>query len=197
VLALSARTPEALEAQVRAYGAYLAPGGQGHAYSLRDICYSAATRRGHHAHRLAVVGTSHGQMAAALSGAGDPEPASEAAERFRAGQAVEWEDLFGSGCRFVPLPRYPWQTKRYWLGERAVDERLDDPVDAVLRQYARSSYADDASLADIGIDSLATLSIVAELAARHGLDVDADDLAELRTVGGFRRWFRETEGQPA
>ncbi|MEK8174058.1 ketoacyl-synthetase C-terminal extension domain-containing protein [Streptomyces sp. M19] len=70
LLPLSARTPEALAALARRYAAYLSPGGAGTRYTLRDICFSASTRRQHHAHRMAVVGTSHEELAAALAGTG-------------------------------------------------------------------------------------------------------------------------------
>ncbi|MGH3980852.1 MAG: beta-ketoacyl synthase N-terminal-like domain-containing protein [Pseudonocardiaceae bacterium] len=214
VLALSARTPQALEALVRAYIAYLGPEGQGSAFSLRDICYSAATRRQHHAHRLAVVGKSHEEMIATLGDSkigdsrrgssgrtpGEYEPTAlltAVAERYRNGQPVSWGDVFGRRCRFVPLPGYPWQTKRYWLGEQASEEEIDDPATVVLRKHARASYSDDSSLSEIGIDSLAMLRIIVELARDHGHEVDADDLAALHTVGAFRQWFRRLGARAA
>ncbi len=195
VLALSARTPRALEALVRAYTAYLGPEGQGSAFSLRDICYSAATRRQHHAHRLAVAGKSHQEMIAALHGSrwgGSP-----VAQRYRNGQPVNWSEVFGPRCSFVPLPGYPWQTKRYWLGEQASAEESGDPATVMLHKHARTSYSDDSSLSDIGIDSLAMVQIIVEVARDHGHEVDADDLAALRTVGAFRQWFRTLEVRAA
>lgn len=208
VLALSARTPAALDALVRAYVAYLGPDGHGAAFTLRDICYSAATRRQHHEHRLAVVGTSHDEMVAELQSSGrdgderlssktEPTALTVVAERYRNGDPVNWSEMFGPRGSFVPLPGYPWQTKRYWLGERTVEEQIDHPADAVLGQHARTGYSDDSSLSDIGIDSLAMLRIIVELARDHGYDVDVGDLAELRTVSAFRQWFGRLEAQPA
>lgn len=205
VLALSARTSEALDALVDAYIDYLGPGGQGSAFALRDICHSAATRRQHHVQRLAVTGTSHEAMIAALRGsrrAGDEASPAEAgpratatwiAERYRHGQAVPWGELFGPDCSFVPLPGYPWQLRRYWWGERTEDDQVDDPADAVLRQHARTGYSEDSTLSDIGIDSLAMLRIMVEVGRDHGFDVDAGHLAELRTVSAFRQWFATLE----
>nr|APZ78832.1 polyketide synthase [Stigmatella aurantiaca Sg a15] len=54
LLPLSARSPEALRALARAYAGLLS--NPDHA-PLADICFSAATRRSHHEHRLALVAT--------------------------------------------------------------------------------------------------------------------------------------------
>lgn len=207
VLALSARTPAALEALARTYRHYLGPDGQGSAFALRDICYSAATRRQHHAHRLAVTGTSHDEMIAALgrflNGA---EPVvdkhtkrlSAVVERYRSGQAVSSDQLFGSSGRFVPLPTYPWQTKRYWPGEPTDEDDTGDLASAVLREHARNpqtEFTNSSLLSEIGIDSLARLQITVKLASDHDYDVDAEELAELRTVGELRDWLHTLEAQ--
>ncbi|MQA03480.1 MAG: hypothetical protein GEV07_12410 [Streptosporangiales bacterium] len=109
--------------------------------------------------------------------------------RYRAGQPVGWAELFADRGTFVPVPGHPWRTKRYWFGERTTGEDAD-PVDAILRSYAYTSYSDDSALSDIGIDSLARVQILVELTQDLGHDVDADDLAELPTVGAFRKWCR-------
>ncbi len=211
VLALSARTPQALDALVRSYSAYLGPDGAGASYPLRDICFSAATRRQHHTYRMAVVATSHQEMVAAL---GDPrwaatlsplgdEPAAlpaALAERYRQGHPVDWGAVFGPDSRYVPLPVYPWQTRRFWPGERTAEASDGDLATAVLREHARSSYVDysDSSLlSEMGIDSLARLQIILKLAGEHGYDVEAEELAELRTVGEFRKWLHVLEAQAA
>jgi len=54
LLPLSARTPEALRALAEAYRQFLRA--QEASVSLRDICYTAAVRRTHHEHRLALAG---------------------------------------------------------------------------------------------------------------------------------------------
>jgi len=53
LLPLSAHTPEALRLAASSYRAFLV--GKG-AAALHDICFTAAARRGHHDHRLALVG---------------------------------------------------------------------------------------------------------------------------------------------
>ena len=52
ILPLSARSPEALSALAAAYAKILTPA------SLGDLCFTAAVRRTHHKHRLAVTGES-------------------------------------------------------------------------------------------------------------------------------------------
>lgn len=199
VLVLSARTPAALDALARSYADYLGPDGQGAAFSLRDICYSAATRRQHHEQRLAVIGSSHQELAAALSGAGGtpesggtPAVLAAAADRYRRGETVAWDEVLGERGRFVPLPGYPWQTKRYWPGEGR-DEDSGDLTAWVLREHARTPFDDGSTLSDIGIDSLAKLRLIVQLSKKSGRDVDPEDFARLRTVGEMRQWIHALE----
>ncbi|HEV2131532.1 MAG TPA: SDR family NAD(P)-dependent oxidoreductase, partial [Longimicrobiaceae bacterium] len=62
LLPISARSPEALPALVRAYVELL-----GGSPPLRDLCYTAAARRTHHEYRLTVVGSTPQEMAGSLS----------------------------------------------------------------------------------------------------------------------------------
>jgi acyl transferase domain-containing protein len=74
VLALSARSPEALASVARAYvSAFEDDDGP----SLYDVCYTSALRRTHHEHRLAVT-------------AGDRAAASEYLRAFLRGESVSW-----------------------------------------------------------------------------------------------------------
>ncbi|MEA3213201.1 MAG: hypothetical protein QOE70_6258 [Chthoniobacter sp.] len=116
LLPLSARSPEALRALAESCRAFLMPGGAGAELSLADICYSASLRRMHHEQRLAVVGSSHAEIAESLAAflAGESRPGSsenEAVQRPRivfvfTGQGPQWwamgrellrsEPVFGS-----------------------------------------------------------------------------------------------------
>ncbi|MET7605544.1 beta-ketoacyl synthase N-terminal-like domain-containing protein [Streptomyces avermitilis] len=194
VLALSARSAAALEALARSYADHLGPDGAGAAYALRDICFSAATRRQHHEHRLAVVGSTHAEIAAALTGSPGlgGRPLSAVAERYRRGDDVDWGKVFGRSGRFVPLPHYPWQTKRYWPGEEHAKDG-GDLASWVLREHARTGFDDGSTLTEIGIDSLAKLRIVVELTKRSSQDIDPEEFGRLRTVGELRRWTRSLE----
>lgn len=64
LLILSAKTSEALQAQVENYCAYLQ---EPHQHSFADICHTAAIGRDHFAHRLALVATNSEQATAQLT----------------------------------------------------------------------------------------------------------------------------------
>ncbi|WP_438022406.1 amino acid adenylation domain-containing protein [Sorangium sp. So ce233] len=63
LLPMSARSPEALDALAQAYRDLLLSDGA----RLHDVAFTASTRRSHLEHRLAVVGSSSEEMAAALA----------------------------------------------------------------------------------------------------------------------------------
>ncbi|MFQ5794230.1 MAG: SDR family NAD(P)-dependent oxidoreductase [Candidatus Bipolaricaulia bacterium] len=66
LLPLSAHSPEALEAMVRAYQMFMATKQDRDTPSLQDICYTASVRRAHHDHRLALVVHSQEELAERL-----------------------------------------------------------------------------------------------------------------------------------
>ncbi|MFJ6569872.1 beta-ketoacyl synthase N-terminal-like domain-containing protein [Streptomyces sp. NPDC091292] len=202
LLALSARTPEALAALARSYTTHLRPGGAGTAHALRDICFSALTRRQHHTHRMAVAGASHEEIVWALHGgapsaraAAKPE-LTAAIERYRSGGDLSWTGLFGPPGQYVPLPGYPWQTQRYWHGEQRDDgDDGGDLLAQVLREHARTPYHDDSLLNDIGIDSLARLRLIVELTNTTGQEIDPEEIGGLRTVGELGRWIHTLQAR--
>ncbi|WP_110945410.1 type I polyketide synthase [Streptomyces avicenniae] len=193
VLVFSARGPAALKALAHSYADYLGPEGQGTAHPLRDICFSAATRRQHHTHRLAVEGADHAEMAAALTAFAESGalPLPPAARGFYEGRGLDWPTEYGAPGRFVPLPRYPWQTKRHWPGEQHHPD--GELADRMLREHARTGYDDTSTLVEIGIDSLARLRILVELARTTGVDADPEEFGQVRTVGELRRWTEALE----
>jgi len=65
VLVVSARTPDALRARAAAMGDWLTGAGRGE--SVTDVCFTAWVRRSRHEHGLAVVGTSHEELATRLA----------------------------------------------------------------------------------------------------------------------------------
>ncbi|MEB3020581.1 type I polyketide synthase [[Mycobacterium] crassicus] len=67
LLALSARSPEALTALVGEYEMALFSGGLEGGRFLTDLCYTAGARRGHHDYRLSVVGDSPAALFESLS----------------------------------------------------------------------------------------------------------------------------------
>jgi acyl carrier protein len=150
---------------------------------------------------MAVVGASHDELVAALQGELDgsphpvdgPAPAAVVA-RYRAGETVDWGAVFGAGRRYVPLPTYPWQTRRYWPGEDGGHGEGDGGLAAwILRRHARTHVRAESTLADIGIDSLAKLQLIVELQKKTGREVDPEVLGRLHTVDDLRRWTEELE----
>ncbi|MGK3959668.1 type I polyketide synthase [Sorangium sp. So ce118] len=74
LLPLSAKTPEALLAAARSHRDFLRAPVAGAPPGLADITYTASVRRGHHEHRLAVVGSSPEELAASLDAIVRGEP---------------------------------------------------------------------------------------------------------------------------
>ncbi|MEV4647998.1 beta-ketoacyl synthase N-terminal-like domain-containing protein [Saccharopolyspora sp. NPDC049357] len=179
-LVLSARTPEALADLTRAYVEHLS--GSGADFPVRDLCRSAALRRTRFEHRAVAIGATHRELVESLTTDSTPE-----LDRFLGSESVDRDGLFGPG-RHVPLPTYPWQTRRYWPGEEPAG---DDPAEWLLGKHARTAFDQDSALADIGIDSLAKLQLLVEVQQRTGREVDPEELAALRTVRDLCRWARE------
>jgi len=95
LLTLSARSGEALHDLVRSHLAHLGPHGDGRRQPVREICRTAATRRTHHEHRLAVVHADHDGLAehlrSALHGVRTAPPAQPTRIAFVfPGQGSQW-----------------------------------------------------------------------------------------------------------
>nr|MCU0685551.1 type I polyketide synthase [Polyangiaceae bacterium] len=101
VLLVSARGPEALRANATAWARWLLERPAG---GVRDVCFTAAVRRTHHDHRLAVVGRDRRELAAQLEAwaAGEARPgvaagrAGERAPRVAfvfSGHGSEWRGM--------------------------------------------------------------------------------------------------------
>nr|WP_157527081.1 type I polyketide synthase [Kibdelosporangium sp. MJ126-NF4]CEL12898.1 Malonyl CoA-acyl carrier protein transacylase [Kibdelosporangium sp. MJ126-NF4]CTQ98582.1 Malonyl CoA-acyl carrier protein transacylase (EC 2.3.1.39) [Kibdelosporangium sp. MJ126-NF4] len=100
----SARTAEGLADAARGYADYLETG-LGQRYSLRDVCYTA-TRRAQHVERLAVVGSSHEDIAAKLRGYADGIRAGDVASASDVGGRPRVVFVFpGHGTQWVGMGR--------------------------------------------------------------------------------------------
>lgn len=102
LLALSARSPEALADLAGRYEAALSTGP-----AIGDLCYTAGARRSHHDHRLAVVGASAGDIAGALAAyrQGLPHPG-QSVNRCRPGRRPGVVFVFsGQGSQWVGMGR--------------------------------------------------------------------------------------------
>lgn len=135
LLVLSARTRQALDDLARAYAEFAE--GAGADLQLRDICHTTAVRRQHHRHRLAIVATSHDDLAKKLQAflandastdvhvgevTGDEHDLpvhsgdlAAAADRYVRGLPVAWDEVTEEGGMFVRVPTYQWQNRSYWL----------------------------------------------------------------------------------
>ncbi|WP_338932817.1 SDR family NAD(P)-dependent oxidoreductase [Streptomyces netropsis] len=117
VFPLSARTPQAL----RRYAAALLTA-LDRTPDLADVAYTLQHGRDAMTERLAVTAADRHTLAAALSAAaeGADHPAlarhdgTAPADRWVAGQQVEWPQ----GGVLVPLPTYPFERRRCWVGSQ-------------------------------------------------------------------------------
>lgn len=69
----------------------------------------------------------------------------------------------------------------------AVHTFVDD-IDATIRRFVRVPFTDASTLAEIGLDSLTTLRVVAALVPDGDREIDLAELADLKTLGQFRAW---------
>ena len=163
LLPLSARSPEALAALAGRYELALAAG-----VPLADLCYTAGARRGHHDHRLAVVGDSPAELAESLAAyrQGAPHPGLSSAGHCRPGQRPGVVFLFsGQGSQWCGMGQ------RLYAEEPVFQEALGR-CDTAMRPHLHGSVLaelldDDApsELSDIGMIQPAIFAVQVALAA--------------------------------
>ena len=155
VLPLSAKTPAALAALTRAWITLLRDPA---APPLAALARTAALRRTHHAHRLAVVGDTHEALARALESApapATPDALASIARRYIAGAAIAWHELYPDPAVPTAAPTYPWQHERYWFTDlpqkpaalNSVDlsQRPSAPIPADLSRQTSAAIPADLS----------------------------------------------------
>ncbi len=130
MLALSARTPAALQDLARRYQTYLERHPQA---VLAEVCYGAYHYRSRFKQRVALLGDTSSEMInrlrafladPAAATIKDDTPAAQAARAFLADSPVDWS-LFGPNSGRRPLlPTYPFQRQRYWY-----DQDTQPPVE--------------------------------------------------------------------
>ncbi|HEX8866487.1 MAG TPA: beta-ketoacyl synthase N-terminal-like domain-containing protein [Lentzea sp.] len=124
VLTLSAKTLSALRASAEAYTEFLGE-------NMADVCYTAAVRRDHHEHRLAVTGTTAAELQGGLRDFLDGR--TESGEAARRPQVVF---LFpGQGSQWRGMGRELYETSAAFRA--ALDE-----CDAAVREEAGWSVVD-------------------------------------------------------
>ncbi|MEU2614746.1 beta-ketoacyl synthase N-terminal-like domain-containing protein [Micromonospora sp. NPDC007271] len=137
VLLVSGPTPQSLRRQAEAYGGLLRTA---RPEALEDLLYSAAARRTHHAHRLALTGAGAGPLADALDRylAGDPAPGTAAGERFDDSPAFLVQVFSGQGAQ------YPAMGVDLYRSSPVVRATLDECAEAI-RDLAGWSLLDELS----------------------------------------------------
>ncbi|HYB36738.1 MAG TPA: SDR family NAD(P)-dependent oxidoreductase [Mycobacterium sp.] len=162
LLPLSARSPEALAALAGRYELALGAG-----VPLADLCYTAGARRGHHDHRLAVVGDSPAELSESLAAyrQGVPRPGLSAG-RCRPGHRPGVVFLFsGQGSQWCGMGQRlhaeePVFRDALAMCDRAMRPHLDGSVVAeILADHTRSR------LSDIGVVQPAIFAVQVALAA--------------------------------
>ncbi|MBO0821501.1 MAG: acyltransferase domain-containing protein, partial [Nocardiopsaceae bacterium] len=162
LLALSAHHPGALRELAGSYARYLESGGDGH--PLRDICFSAATRRQHQENRLTVVGETPGEMAGKLRAfeAGEAAPGLRSADDVfeRRGQTVF---IFpGQGSQWVGMGR---ELSARSAAFRAALAECDDAIRAETGWSVADRLASNAELEGVDVIQPTLWAIEVALAA--------------------------------
>ncbi|MEO8620329.1 MAG: type I polyketide synthase, partial [bacterium] len=135
ILPVSARSAAALRARVASFADYLANVDQ--TTTLDDVCRTAAVRRDHLEHRLAVVATDAASMRAQL----DAWLAGEQAPDVRAGKATAGQKIAFAFCGQGPQW---WGMARGLLQGSSVFRETIQRIDALMRPLSATSNGHDA-----------------------------------------------------
>jgi non-ribosomal peptide synthetase component F/3-oxoacyl-(acyl-carrier-protein) synthase/thioesterase domain-containing protein/2-polyprenyl-3-methyl-5-hydroxy-6-metoxy-1,4-benzoquinol methylase/aryl carrier-like protein len=195
---LSAKSNEALLRTAQKHLAFCDAAGPA-TLNLRDVCYTLATGRAHHEHRLALIVESVEELRSELSrlladwdGARrahsrEPQSASGAGmgalsdlrARYLDGEALDWESVYPEGRqRKLNLPTYGFCRQRFWLDAA----RLSAPMLGNLNGSAREGQQAEAQPRR-------------ELGARgvRPEDVGTDELRDIWRLCLGKDTFSETE----
>ena len=161
LLPISAKTPEALSEQASSFADLL---GADSCAPLRDVAYTAAVRRDHHRHRLAVTGTSRAEISETLRRAARGE-ITEGAVRGEAGLSGRPKVVFvlpGQGSQWLGMGR------ELYASEPAYREALSECDRVILRESGFSVvtevFADEATSRLGEIDVIQPLLFAMEVA---------------------------------
>jgi acyl transferase domain-containing protein/SAM-dependent methyltransferase len=132
ILPLSAKSDTALRALVQCYQHKLSPGGSAaKAAQLPDLCFTAAAGRSHFEYRLAVIGSSTGELDARLAAfaAGTELPGMVHGRSARPAPPSIAFLFTGHGAQYVEMGRQLFETQPTF---RAVLERCDAELRPIL-----------------------------------------------------------------
>ncbi len=130
-----------------------------------------------------------------------------AAELYRLGYPIAWSNFYSGPVKQVSLPRYPWQHQVCWregLGASAPAMKAVptvkmetsfssgglQPVLARLTGLPPEQIRPEASLSDLGIDSLMTLELQQELKRISGTLLPIEALVQVTSVSELERLLR-------
>ena len=171
LLALSARSPEALTALVGEYEMALFSGGLMGGAALTDLCYTAGARRGHHDYRLSVVGDTPAAMFESLSAyrQGESRPGLSVGHCVpsRPGPGVTFV-FSGQGSQWHGMARQLQADEPVFADALAACDNALFPHlgHSILKELARQDVPEDKSkLKDIGILQPTIFAIQVALAA--------------------------------
>lgn len=138
LLPLSARSPEALEAMVQKTREFLSQAESDPNVSLKDICYSASLRRGHHDHRLTLVADSKAALLENLTAFSDKETRlGMSSGRLVPGKSSQLVFVFsGMGPQW-------WAMGRELLNSEPVFRKTIQQCDALLQKYTNWSLLEE------------------------------------------------------
>ncbi|WP_197287468.1 phosphopantetheine-binding protein [Streptomyces apocyni] len=66
---------------------------------------------------------------------------------------------------------------------------IGDAVNSAIAEFVRMPFTSASDLAEIGLDSLSIIRIVADVLPDADQEIDAGELADLRTVGQLQDWL--------
>jgi acyl transferase domain-containing protein len=112
---VSAKTEEALQANLRNYARFLSGGEE---QPLNDLCFTAAAGRMHYRHRAIFACRSVDELHRQLESR-EAAPDDATARRYLSGEEIDWKAYYGTGHRIVPLPAYAFAPTTYWFSDYA------------------------------------------------------------------------------
>ncbi|MBP2658536.1 MAG: amino acid adenylation domain protein, partial [Firmicutes bacterium] len=129
LLPISASDQEALRDLAQSYRDYIS--GEGNNFSLKDICYTAGARRGHHDHRLALVVSSKEDVADHLEMylKGEVFPSLQSGQRFSGSSSKLVFVFSGQGPQW-------WAMGRELFQEEPVFRETIEECDVLFSQHA-------------------------------------------------------------
>ncbi|MEU4240811.1 beta-ketoacyl synthase N-terminal-like domain-containing protein [Actinoplanes sp. NPDC026619] len=195
---LSARTPAALADQARRLLARVDRDDP----DPEDVGFSLARTRARFECRAVVLGADRAGLRAGLRALAGGDAADavlgdiagpwyDRARQFVAGEAVDWGQAFdGSAARRVDLPVYPFQRRRFWLGQpdSGPDPAagLVDAVAAAVRAVTASAggqeIGPDDDLFQWGLTSMSAVELRRRLDALAGTGVTLAQIFDNRTI---------------